>query len=330
MENKSNSEKSLNLEKIQNDIDLLMKQNKKLEKELKEQNEIIDSYYDILNIIISNKFIKANGTLRNLQLVTLEMLKFIDNICKKYNLQYWLTFGTLLGAVRHEGFIPWDDEVDLAMPRIDYEKFIEVLPDEVNRFEELKNKLTIRKGSTVFKNAELSENSLTPVLQLIYRRLYAGLEVYPMDYIFIENNDPKELVEVQNKVSKLKKVFKNDYSNNLVSFEDGINRGNEIAGITLEKQDFLICSLDGANVKPIHTSNVFPLKKTKFEDCEFYIPNNPINYLATYYSGNIMYIPKKIHRHYFIENIEKTGTKDELELIYKEIFEIWNEINNSF
>ena len=95
MENNSNSEKKSDLEKIRNDVNFLMKQNKKLEKELNEQNEIIDSYYDILNIIISNKNIKANGTLRNLQLVTLEMLKFIDNICRKYNLKYWLTFGTL-------------------------------------------------------------------------------------------------------------------------------------------------------------------------------------------------------------------------------------------
>ncbi len=330
MENNSDSEKYSDLEKIQNDVNFLMKQNKKLEKELKEQNEIIDSYYDILNIIISNKIIKANGTLRNLQLVTLEMLKFIDNICRKYNLEYWLTFGTLLGAVRHEGFVPWDDEVDLAMPRIDYERFMEVLPDEIDRFEGLKEKLTVRKGSTVFKNAELSENSLTPVLQFIYKRPHAGLEVYPMDYIFIENNDSKSLNEVRRKVGQLRKDFKKDYSNNVVSFEDGINRGNDTAGITLEKQDFIICSLDGANVKPIHVSNVFPLKKTKFEDYEFYIPNNPINYLATYYSGNVMYIPKKIHRHYFIEDIEKIGTKDELELMYKEILEFWNEINNSF
>ena len=43
-----------------------------------------------------------------------------------------------------------------------------------------------------------------------------------------------------------------------------------------------------------------------------------------------MYIPKKIHRHYFIENIEKLGTKEELDLIYKEILEFWNEVNTSF
>ena len=50
------------------------------------------------------------------------MLKFFDNICKKYDLTYYLTCGSCLGAVRHGGFIPWDDDLDVAMPRESYEK----------------------------------------------------------------------------------------------------------------------------------------------------------------------------------------------------------------
>jgi len=58
----------------------------------------------------------------------LGMLKFVDEICRKEKLTYWLSGGTLLGAVRHGGFIPWDDDVDLMMPRPDYERFVEVAP----------------------------------------------------------------------------------------------------------------------------------------------------------------------------------------------------------
>ncbi len=54
----------------------------------------------------------------------LEMLKFVDEVCRRENLTYWLSGGTLLGAVRHKGFIPWDDDVDLMMPRPDYEKLV--------------------------------------------------------------------------------------------------------------------------------------------------------------------------------------------------------------
>ena len=54
--------------------------------------------------------------LRKAQLIMLDMLIEFDAICKKHQLQYWLDSGTLLGAVRHQGFIPWDDDIDLSMP----------------------------------------------------------------------------------------------------------------------------------------------------------------------------------------------------------------------
>ena len=62
-------------------------------------------------------------SLRELQLLELEILIEFDKYCRKNNLSYMLAAGTLLGAVRHEGFIPWDDDIDILMPREDYEMF---------------------------------------------------------------------------------------------------------------------------------------------------------------------------------------------------------------
>lgn len=79
-------------------------------------------------------FSQYNGegtTLRKVQLKLVDMLLEIDKICRKHDIKYWLDFGTLLGAVRHEGFIPWDDDLDIAMPTEDLHRFIKVAPKEL-------------------------------------------------------------------------------------------------------------------------------------------------------------------------------------------------------
>jgi len=69
--------------------------------------------------------------LRRLQLCELEILKEFARVCGKHGLHYFLAGGTLLGAVRHQGFIPWDDDIDVAMPRKDYERFARLAPQEL-------------------------------------------------------------------------------------------------------------------------------------------------------------------------------------------------------
>ncbi len=59
----------------------------------------------------------------------LELLKLFIKICEENNLKYFAAGGTLIGAIRHDGFIPWDDDIDLMMPRKDYEKFLEIAPN---------------------------------------------------------------------------------------------------------------------------------------------------------------------------------------------------------
>lgn len=65
--------------------------------------------------------------LRNMQLRMLDMLKYVDNICKENDIKYWLSSGTCLGAVRHGGFIPWDDDLDIEMYEKDYMKLKKIL-----------------------------------------------------------------------------------------------------------------------------------------------------------------------------------------------------------
>ncbi len=71
--------------------------------------------------------------LSSLQKELLNLLKIIDKICRKNDIEYWLDFGTLLGAVRHKGFIPWDDDVDICVPTDHYPKLLKLLHQEKDR-----------------------------------------------------------------------------------------------------------------------------------------------------------------------------------------------------
>ena len=73
----------------------------------------------------------VTSDMKKLWLVELDILNKFIQICEKYNLSYFADAGTLLGAVRHNGFVPWDDDVDVIMPRDDYEKFLSIVKDEI-------------------------------------------------------------------------------------------------------------------------------------------------------------------------------------------------------
>ncbi len=80
---------------------------------------------------LRDRFSPDGSLLRRHQLRMLEILAETDRICRKHSIPYWLSSGTLLGAVRHGGFIPWDDDLDIEMMRGDYDRLMSVLPAEL-------------------------------------------------------------------------------------------------------------------------------------------------------------------------------------------------------
>ncbi len=76
---------------------------------------------------LRKRFNPDGSLLRQQQMLMLDMLIWFDNVCRRHGIRYWLCSGTLLGAVRHGGYIPWDDDLDISMMREDYERFSQIM-----------------------------------------------------------------------------------------------------------------------------------------------------------------------------------------------------------
>ena len=77
---------------------------------------------------------KGKNVNEQARLIMLKLLRELDRICTKYDIPYWLDGGTLLGAIRHGGFIPWDDDADITMMREEYNRLIECFNKESKDF----------------------------------------------------------------------------------------------------------------------------------------------------------------------------------------------------
>ena len=68
----------------------------------------------------------TENELNTAKLLQIKILKYLHEICSKYNIKYFLAYGSLLGAIRHNGFIPWDDDIDVGMTRENYDRFVTI------------------------------------------------------------------------------------------------------------------------------------------------------------------------------------------------------------
>lgn len=120
-------------------------------------------------------------TLREIQLAELDILIEFDKICRVHGLKYSLDGGTLLGAVRHKGFIPWDDDVDVMMPRTDYEKFIYMIKNGEIVLNDNLEITTDRGPDAIYPFLKLCDKSVKVSRDEIKEVDYLWIDIFPVD-----------------------------------------------------------------------------------------------------------------------------------------------------
>ena len=276
-----------------------------LKSSLRKRRKSYKNKYTGINIL---NLPKADNDLRTMQLANLGMLKCLDKICRENNINYWIDFGTLLGAVRHKGFIPWDDDIDVGMLREDYEKFYSLFRKDKELYPDLYAYFSCNNRNKCF-------------LKLKHKKCDdLFVDIFPYDMYYKKLNK-----EEKNQLSK--KIHKLIQRRWWIYFKTEMQTREHLRNITSkkilqnksvdkDKNPAVFWGIDFPHRwgnKVYDYEQIFPLNKIVFEEKEFPCPNKSNEVLMSIY-GDYMSIPKDVYpRHTNYGNL----SSEEKEIVVK-------------
>lgn len=249
-------------------------------------------------------------SLREVQLFDLQILKDVVRVCDNNNIKYMISSGTLLGAVRHGGFIPWDDDIDVDMPLPDYKKFLKIAQRELGKKYFVQNYKTDKNYSEMWTHIRANGTTSMPLRECRYK-IHFGMhiDIFPLVGV---SNDPKKRNKQKKALALNRMLLHDTYAKAL---DEPINlklklvyaiprcirrficRINE-HNIMLNPNEYENCceiwySMDAATIRP--TSLMDSYIRIKFEDAYFNTYSDYDSFLHNMY-GDYMTPPPENER----------------------------------
>lgn len=258
------------------------------------------------------------------QYVMLRILKIVADILEENNVTYWLESGTLLGAIRHKGFIPWDDDIDIGIPYSEYDKAAKVLKENLPDDLFLQSLETDKYYDLPWMKVKDNNSYIFEYKPGKYHR-GIFIDIFPMEEVTEDNEKIlkarkkmgmthrvlSSIKEPFDKITSVKMFVKDVYKLFVKVFlfpltfsshetkNKLIRKAAEKAAQTIRKEGSGIVSYYGGisffNAK-VDKSVLLPLIKVPFEDGEFYVPEQYDKYLTSEY-GDYMTLPPEEKRH---------------------------------
>lgn len=272
-----------------------------------------------------------NDKIKFLQLEMIDILDSFHKICQKNGLRYYLVFGTLLGAIRHKGFIPWDPDIDVAMMRDDYEKLRDVFENNniegfyLEHYKNEKNHISphyvLRKNGTYIDYYKDEDLKFIPSHKGIY------IDIFPLDEAPIDKNEQikhdrrirrisriivlKYAPTYGEKTSQCKKIAKRVVQILMTpfSFERLNTKLNQVMQMYNGSNSGLIacCGAIGFYKQCLFEQSVYGTpREVEFEGKIFYAPSKAELFLTKRY-GNYLELPPEAERYTYFECIKDVG-----------------------
>lgn len=260
------------------------------------------------NLSLRQRFNPDGSLLRRQQLRMLDMLLELDRICKKHQIPYWLSSGTLIGAIRHNGFIPWDDDLDIEMMRNDYLRLLQVLPHELPDWLVLQSDTT--DPNYFYYYAKLRDRRSYLEETNNYDRLLKERGIY-IDIFPLEKQRRWIHILGEKTTGHMYKVWRTS--------KDDAKSMPRIRRIFSVNQQLiypllrLLCRLSWSKTitsgmgipfhNPRYEEDIFPLTTHDFEGHQLPVPHNADHMLRTIY-GDYMKLPDLEHIHGHANKLE--------------------------